>query len=150
LGCENGKCKEGTVKEFLFHRAEVELKEYEGWKTNKIFSYDSPKIISNRAKVGEKLLITGHVKVNLQKDINWSGVIREEQVNIYIYKDDLELHFETVFTDDNGKFRTEKFVPKETGYYRIIFKIIAGTEQTSFTEDGIWMPFETTFYVSSK
>jgi len=105
---------------------ELEAYEQDGWEILTGVTYTLPEIISDRAKVGENVLIEGNVGVYMRKEINreimtLSGPVSHYQMYMFIYKDDLLIFQYSIFTDDQGFYEFIEFIPREPGYYKIVF-----------------------------
>jgi hypothetical protein len=116
---------EETTK--VYSVEELEAYEQDGWKISTGMSYTMPEIISERAKVGENVLIEGSVHVNMRKEIKEEtmrlyGRVSNYQIEVFVYRNDL-LIFEgyPMITDDRGFYKYTKFIPREPGYYKIVF-----------------------------
>ena len=106
---------------------ELEAYEQDGWEILTGVTYTLPGIISDRAKVDENVLIEGSVQVYMRKEINGeimtlSGPVSHYQMYVFIYKDDLLIFQYSIFTDDRGFYEFIEFIPREPGYYNIIFQ----------------------------
>lgn len=60
-------------------------------------------------------------------------------------KNDFELFFDTVFTDDYGRWESEEFIPREIGYHKLVIKWL---NRNADSQERSWNSEEVTFYVS--
>ena len=132
---------------------ELEAYERDGWGISRGWSYTSPEIISDRAKVGEDVLIEGSVEVYMRKEIKGetmtlSGLASNNPITVSVYRNDLLIEGPSqVNTDDSGRYKYTRFIPREPGYYKIklVFYGSRGKEWHPITPDATF-----TFYVSEK
>lgn len=128
-----------------------ELKNLEdnGLWTGRSISYEFSDIISERAKVDTPLLIQGGLGASYGKDkhklIDGICFVGNAPINIKIYKGDLELFFDSVMTNQYGDWESEKFIPKEIGYYKLVISWLNGNMDS---EEEAWRSIEVAFHVS--
>ena len=110
--------------------SEIESLEESGLWTSHSGSYEYSDTISDRAKIGTPLLIQGSLQASYGKTENnlTDGVcgVGNAQINLKIYKDDLELFFDTIRTNQYSNWESEKFIPRENGYYKAVINWIGG------------------------
>ena len=80
---------EETTK--VYSVEELEAHERGGWKISTGMSYTMPEIISDRAKVGENVLIEGSVQVNMRKEtkeetMRLYGPVSNYQIDVFVYR----------------------------------------------------------------
>jgi PGF-CTERM protein len=125
----------------VYSREELETYEQDGWKISVGMSYISPGLFS--FTVGENVLMEGHAFVNLKKDKILCGGISGFQMNVFIYRNGVLVYSNTILTDDNGDYKITDFIPREPGYYELVFTDFYKWE---------WHPYNvtTSFYASEK
>ncbi|MHC1567327.1 MAG: PGF-CTERM sorting domain-containing protein [Candidatus Syntropharchaeia archaeon] len=132
----------------VYSGEELEAFERDGWKISVGMSYISPGLFS--FTVGENVLIEGHAYVNLKKEINGEikrlyGGISGFQMNVFIYRNGVLVYSTTIVTDDNGVYKITDFIPREPGYYELVFTDFYKRERLPYTDN-----ITTSFYVSEK
>jgi len=130
----------------IYSSEEIRKLEESGYEIKTGKSYTIPEVISERAEVDKPVVIEGYVDAHMwNKSITeatvWEllGRVSNEQVNLYIYKDGLEVFFDAILTDENGEFIFNKFIPRGSGYYEATLMVY-----------GEWSPSNFSFYVSEK
>jgi len=129
--------------------SQLEAFEDNGLWTTRSISHEYADTISDRARIGIPLLIQGSMTASYGQHRNnlTKGICNVEngQVNIRIYKNDLELFFDSVMTNEYGDWESEKFIPREMGYYTIVMSWLSGNADS---EEGVWKSAEDVFHVS--
>jgi len=142
----------GAVEEpKVYSREEIRMYEEDGW----VSGFSIAGGLSEDATVGESTLLKGDIYVNLHKGTGGEekllhGFVSGVPVEISVYKDGLRIVGDTVITDSTGKFEYNRFIPKERGYYNLVFSYPAGTGQTYAAQDGWLSTSGTAFYVSEE
>ena len=140
----------------VYSREEIETLEREGYEFVKLLSYTYPKIISERAVVGKPVVIEGSVRVQMLKESTtaatvWegNGYVSKDFIHFSIYKADLEISSNQIWSNESGFFKFDKFVPKEPGYYRLTIRTCYGGEWHPSDINGErHHPGDIIFYVS--
>jgi len=135
----------------VYSLEEIHTYEADGW----VSGFSIAGGLSEDATVGESTLIKGDIYVNLHKGVGGEekllhGFVSGVPVEISVYKDGLRIVWDTVVTNSTGKFEYNRFIPKERGYYNLIFSYPAGTGQTYAAQDGWLSTSGTAFYVSEE
>lgn len=128
--------------------SELESFEDSGLWTSRSSSYEFPDTISDRAKISIPLLIQGGLSASYGKDENnlTEGIcdVENAQINIKVYKEDLELFFDSLKTEQYGSWESERFVPREKGYHKVVISWQKGNADSG----DIWESIDFLFYVS--
>ncbi|WP_292467767.1 hypothetical protein [Methanolobus sp.] len=132
----------------VFSSWDLDSFENQGLWTSRAISYEFAETVSARAKVGVPLLIQGGLQACYGTDRNTLTdicYVEDGQINIQIYKDNIELFFVSSLTNEYGSWESEEFIPMEDGYYNAKLSWLEGNSNLS---ENPWQSVEFAFYVS--
>lgn len=120
--------------------------EANGYQASYFCSHEISETISERAKVGVPLIVQGDIGVSWGREgiLNETCEVANVQVDVFIYKDNLELYSETLYTDEYGDWESNVFMPNETGEYKFAMR----WPQGNIFPDIIWANAEFFFNVT--
>jgi len=117
-----------TIK--VYTRDEIEALAEEGYT---IAESVSLKFQERYSTVNEPFIIKGYVHASiLNESITeatvWEelGLVSNEDVDLYIYKNGLEVFSHYGSANESGAFRFDEFIPKEPGYYKACIRVPYG------------------------
>ncbi len=166
----------GAVEEpKVYSREEILMYEEDSWDSHFFVEYPLPIIPDTHPRsfiftpqktiinsfdpvelvVDENLLFQGCIDVDLSKEVGGetkvlSGFVSGAPVEINIYKGGIRIFWDSVMTDDTGKFEHNSFVPREQGYYILVYEYLAGTTQYYEAQNGWLSSDDIVFYVSKE
>lgn len=114
----------------IYTRDEIEAFAEEGYT---IAESVSLKFQERFSTVNEPFIIKGYVHASiLNESITeatvWEelGLVSNEDVDIYIYKNGLEVFSHYGSANESGAFRFDEFIPREPGYYKVCIRVPYG------------------------
>ena len=123
---------EETTK--VYSSEEIRTLEKEGYEIIKSVGWSGPE----DTEVGKPVIIDGYVPTWINER---PVFISDELVRIYFYKNSLEVFVDNIRTDENGFYKSDRFIPREPGYYKASITVYYGWN---------WHPTNLSFYVSEK
>ena len=121
----------------IYTRDEIEAFAEEGYT---IAESASLKFQERFSTINEPFIIKGYVHAHiLNESITgatvWEelGLVSNEDVDLYIYKDGLEVFSHYGSANESGAFRFDEFIPREQGYYKACIRAPYGDWPHSFT-----------------
>ena len=109
----------------IYTRDEIEALWEEGYTIQESVSLKSPR---RATAVNEPFIIEGYVFANILNETEatvWEylGPVSYADVDLYIYKDGLEVFSHYGSANEGGTFRFDDFIPKEPGYYKACISV---------------------------